>query len=319
MTTEHRYRKSFIGGLLGGSLGFLSGALVHSSVVSVVLFFVLGYVGYDLKGTAAIFGVTLKAACKAFVYVFGKCLELIRCTAPWSLTALAVTLFLMPYIILIGLSQSHESTDALAVTGDVFRWVFTGHTRILSSLDFSTDTVWIIRVLWGFLLIMVCFAVALVVAAFLTGMAHLILSVLYEGFVEGFVRPFVQWVQGVSEWPRTIVWLLCYLVLWPLLVVPWVAASTLCLMYKVERLVTGAATLLAGTVFLFMMPFGLMGSALAAASIGCGFACGLASIAAMRLAAVTPIRARIEAFARRTFGSFVPLRDPAWMAKGRAT
>ena len=54
MTTEHRYRKSFIGGLLGGSLGFLSGALVHSSVVSVVLFFVLGYVGYDLKGTAAI-------------------------------------------------------------------------------------------------------------------------------------------------------------------------------------------------------------------------------------------------------------------------
>ena len=40
---------------------------------------------------------------------------------------------------------------------------------------------------------MVCFAVALVVAAFLTGMAHLILSVLYEGFVEGFVRPFVRW------------------------------------------------------------------------------------------------------------------------------
>ncbi len=51
--TKVQVKKSWPAAIAGGILGYLVGALAESHWLSFILFFIIGYLGYDLRQTLA--------------------------------------------------------------------------------------------------------------------------------------------------------------------------------------------------------------------------------------------------------------------------
>lgn len=333
MTTDPKRFGPFIGGCVGGSVGYLTG-LTFGPVAAVGMFFLGAYVGYDFRTAARIFGralytladFTVETSVKTGVSVaegtrtFAKWFwEYGFILIPWTLaTILMFTMFVGDLYRMRAYELSDVSFmsvgENVRYTADLGRVLITGESAYESADEiYHQNSFESLRgaAVWMVLTTGTLAAIVSLIVCLGTAMAG---AIVFFWFII-LCQILLKWRQ----WPLTVAWALFWLVALPTVGVAWVVAASLTAMYSVRRLACGIVTIATGMSYLFLVPVPTSSELIGAAAIGCGLACGLTAHGLFALVGIPAVMARLRALRERTLASFAPLPALSWwdVVRGR--
>lgn len=278
-TRPSEFRKSFVGGFLGGALGYAIGGILESAYVSMALFFLCAYVGYDIRHAVTVMRTAWRQAPQVVMSTG-------RAAIVHSLS---------------GIKDVHEETGPF---GSVY-CVWTVIISVWMMLRMLNEG---IGAWWVCLFISVMLGIALATIA--TVATGVVIAVVY------FVAICVwEVLKRIAQLPVTLGWLAFFIVATPTIGLAMVCTRALVLMYTFKRLVCAVTTLASGAAFLWLAPFDLFGDLFVLMAIACGTCCGAASVVALSVVGWKAVNLRLRAFSARAFTSFSPFPVPKWVTE----
>ncbi|HBK34825.1 MAG: hypothetical protein UU08_C0037G0001 [Candidatus Uhrbacteria bacterium GW2011_GWE2_40_58] len=257
MVPNTEKRKSFIGGFLGGFLGYGLGYLFGQVWLSFVLFFIVGYLGYDFHSAIKVVSFTVRQAWKWVYDLAPKSgFEFWHCTVDSIRNTYQKTKVYNPYPIL---------TFVVVPFVVIFIHALCNNSRLAGAGDHFFTTVWNCYVgnwVW-----------------YQTGIEPLTGKVYHNTMVSrafpyffihvlALVPAFLVWmgsgwlVFGVIHWAKNIRKTPVYakvVVFWifvaPVLLVGKMIAELLIAIHNARRLATAITTLVSGSLILLLVPF----------------------------------------------------------------
>lgn len=282
--TKSEAKKSFMGGLLGGLLGYALGAYYQNDALAFVLFFAVGYLGYDVRQLFAVSASVLRLMWEIFRGSATEAVSLYR-------EASTHTKVLSPVFPMV-------AVFLFACANDAF-WRVDPSSLEVGVLDYAhANVVWMLTgknplgfsqfgVHWSMRLVSFLFAVAIAIVGGLGAWLLVTLAYVHGFYVVKNFREVVAFWEGVFQWlPARMVVEIVYvyqstlLFLWAfarfLVLAPFQFVTLLVLgIHSYRRVATGLATLAGGGLYLHFLPFAseLLSSGMLA--VGCGLAAGL--------------------------------------------
>ena len=309
MTTEPNRFGPFIGGCVGGVIGYLAGA-AFGPLAAVILFFLGAYVGYEFKTAARYFGRTGTALFAHSAKHAHEARDILRHIMKyWYAYALWVVVTGYCFNCVVGdstmhdLKIRHECVPAFDVylpyTLDVLQTVVTGESRYFERTATLRFEALFVVMVFGFM--------AGVLGAMFTlfiGMSVIALKMM--------AGTLAQSVRVYKQWPLTAAWLLFWALALPTFGLVWVMAVALIAMCTARRLTCALITVAAGVGYLYLVPVPAAPELVGAAAIGCGLTCGLAAHGLFALVGHRAVMTRLQALRKRTIRSFAPLPELPW-------
>jgi len=318
--TKTELKRNLIGGGAGGVLGYLFGYMADSSFLSVVLFFVVAYLGYNVRAIVSAFRDNFVPCVKAFW-------KGVKTMNPHPLISL-IPMFWIGGLVFGSMTSGtwiKSSTYGFwphqwwpYVTG-LWEWAFTGHHSLGGVYgQFSFDTRMFMTIAWA-----VVSAAVGTVAWGVSGRA--LKSGLLDMFKKLAVVVFslpnrifdalikVTWAGIKSTGKTAVIAIACgiymscfYLTIGLLITVAKGLALTIMGIHSVRRLACGLACLAGGIVYLVFVPFSFQGAPVAVLAIGCGIACaGTCALVAVALDGEAVYNA-LQSFVKKPIATFVP-------------
>ncbi|MFH1098316.1 MAG: hypothetical protein V1723_00075 [Candidatus Uhrbacteria bacterium] len=324
--TKREVRHSFFGGFLGGVIGYAVGAFVGSAWLSYTLFFVCGYVGYDVR---RVWNVAREAVPAAFRW----CCHCIGVVNPHPILSLPAFLFAWLMI----WSGTNSAAGDVTFAEFILHWP----TYFAANLEWARSGVnpldesciGCFRASFpGRLLFSVLMAVC-------TGMVATFFWSAFGWCIRG-IENFLPWCI-CAEWrifthlPQAFAWcaqcarttamfLYVCLIRMPRIVcmaffyltvgmaVGVVKAVVLVVVgiHSVRRLTCGMATLGGGALYLALAPFHVAGVPIALTALGCGAACGCCAAGIAFLLDGSQLRERCVLFLKQDTTRTLA---PAWI------
>ena len=330
---------SIIAGLVGGSLGYGIGAWFQITWLSVVLFFCLGYIGYDFRRLLSVSWMVAEQTLdlmfeliRAFVYSLD---ELRRFFHEMLNPRAYLTLPL--FVLFWGMGFAFLN-DGVRIAG-ALDWMLHWPSYIMANVEWSRETgdsftfyFWLIVMTipafaaycvsgWMLQIFMPVIKLIGVLLATLI-MSPLATYRLCRTSPEGFLLPFYKMYdlyvfidkdlmpvakQYAPLVPLVMLWTLFCLIVGPVILL--IKGLTLILIgiHSARRLAMALTTTAGGIAYMLMVPFPSELVPIALASIVCGLFCGLSCLVVALILDGEPRRAMFWAFVRRPILSMAPL------------
>ncbi|MFH0779624.1 MAG: hypothetical protein V1928_02070 [Parcubacteria group bacterium] len=145
MKSESKPKKSLIGGFVGGLIGCMVGILCKNDWLAMILFFVVGFIGYDFKEFIAVSLKVVKSVGKEFKFFFSSFYKEFKSYLPYPyLHIILIPAFFIMLIASLVDGIHHDSISRFIIDSPrVFligmQWQFTGHSPFAPQHDFSAN------------------------------------------------------------------------------------------------------------------------------------------------------------------------------------
>lgn len=287
-------RKSFIGGFLGGCIGYAIGALVGSTWVAFALFFVVGYLGYDLRAVLAAMPTAGRGAVKWLGVVTGNSWNWIK---DWHFAPL-LTLWMIPAITILLHAMGNEAwaseTDssylahAWACFMGNWEWLQTGVNPLAPEIN--NEIALELRQFTYYTFLLGAMTGAAVAWA-LTG-------VVLHGIAYA--------LKNIAKWPMAAAWGIFFVTAGPVLLTLKFVALLIIAVHDIRRVACAVSTAVTGALYLVFVPFSFAALPLGVTAIGCGLAAGGVSLLVSLSVSSEKTRAAVASFFDRPISTYAP-------------
>ena len=331
------YKQSFIGGFVGGVLGYGTGALLHLPWVSIVLFFIGCYLGYNFRFVVKQAWIAIQAIWRDLVEVFkyfGRlfviCWKTYKDANPHPYSTLFTVPITWPLLFAAansGTAKAESFRYWLVNWSDYalanFHWMSTGHHSMGGhhgqdpiSLCFFFGSLWI------FCSLIAALCLACAVGWILHGALHTLCTThhFFKTQPEGYLFPFYKLYDLIvfsaeimpltaryaPLMPLVMLWMLFFsIAIIPLLLIKG-AALFLIAIHSARRLAFALATTAGGTVYMTLIPHPSELVPIALAAIVCGLVCGSCCMFTAWVLDGEPRRVMLWKLVHRPIRTFAP-------------